>query len=222
MRDDDKTARGGPAEVGKWLMPPSFLLFLALAAGFGLVGIVLLGWRTGIMAGFDGASAGFMLKVFPLFGNQTGDMRRAAERNDANRVLLLVITVGVLFVILVTVAAELAGRATPAPAQIALIIVTLVLAWTFVSVVYAFHYAHLYYLRDPDGADGGGLSFPHEPEPDYWDFLYFSCTMGMTFQTSDVAVTSSAIRRVVLFHGLAAFVFNLGVVAFTINVLGSS
>ena len=126
-----------------------------------------------------------------------------------------------LFVILVTVAAELAGRTKPDPAQIALVVVTLVLAWTFANVVYALHYAHLYYLQAPDGTDSGGLSFPGDAEPDYWDFLYFSCTMGMTFQTSDVAVTSAAIRRIVLFHGLAAFVFNLGVIAFTVNVLGS-
>lgn len=217
---NDRQARGGAAELGNWLMPPSFLLFLVLAVTFGAAGIALLDWRTGVMAGFDVASAGFLLKVFPLFGRETEGMRRAAERNDANRLLLLGITVGVLFVILVTVAAELVGRTKLAPAQIALVVVTLVLAWTFANTVYALHYAHLYYLQTIGGEDRGGLSFPGEPEPDYWDFLYFSCTMGMTFQTSDVSVTSAEIRRIVLFHGLAAFVFNLGVLAFTVNVLG--
>jgi len=43
----------------------------------------------------------------------------------------------------------------------------------------------------------------------------------MTFQTSDVAITQPLIRRVALFHCLAAFIFNLGIVAFTINILGS-
>ncbi len=42
----------------------------------------------------------------------------------------------------------------------------------------------------------------------------------MTFQTSDVSVTARETRKLVLFHSLAEFVFNLGVLAFTINVLG--
>ena len=61
---------------------------------------------------------------------------------------------------------------------------------------------------------------PGTDEPDYWDFVYFAFTLGMTFQTSDVSITDRRIRRVVLGHSLAAFVFNLGVLAFTINVLG--
>ena len=43
----------------------------------------------------------------------------------------------------------------------------------------------------------------------------------MTFQTSDTEVETREFRRVVTLHSLAAFLFNLGVVAFTINVLGS-
>ena len=42
----------------------------------------------------------------------------------------------------------------------------------------------------------------------------------MTFQTSDVEITSRRLRRVSIGQCLAAFVFNLGVLAFSINVLG--
>ena len=42
----------------------------------------------------------------------------------------------------------------------------------------------------------------------------------MTFQTSDVQITSPRIRRLALVHSLAAFAFNIGVIAFTINALG--
>ena len=77
---------------------------------------------------------------------------------------------------------------------------------------------------DSDSADGGGdaggLEFPDCQEPDYWDFLYFSYTLGMTFQTSDVQITARRVRKVAIGQCLAAFVFNLGVLAFTINVLG--
>ena len=65
-----------------------------------------------------------------------------------------------------------------------------------------------------------GLRFPEDDKPDYWDFIYYAFCLGMTFQTSDVSVTDSRFRRVSTGHCLAAFVFNLGVIAFTINVLG--
>jgi uncharacterized membrane protein len=79
----------------------------------------------------------------------------------------------------------------------------------------------MFYRADSkSGDDCGGIEMPGTKEPDYWDFVYFSFTLGMTFQTSDTAVTSGVFRRVIIFHCLAAFVFNIGVLAFTINVLG--
>ena len=120
---------------------------------------------------------------------------------------------------LVAVAGELKGRNDTL--AIVLVVTTLALSWLFSNMVYAMHYAHLFYSADDDGeGDAGGIDFPGCKEPDYWDFLYFSATLGMTFQTSDVSITSRRIRRVVLGQCLAAFVFNLGVIAFTINVLG--
>ncbi|MGV2068458.1 MULTISPECIES: DUF1345 domain-containing protein [unclassified Agrobacterium] len=43
----------------------------------------------------------------------------------------------------------------------------------------------------------------------------------MTFQTSDITITGWHMRKVVLFQCMAAFIFNMGVLAFTINALGS-
>ena len=110
--------------------------------------------------------------------------------------------------------------------MLALIVATLILAWLFSNLVYTFHYAYLFY-RSGDGTgrggkDNGGLDFPQRKEPDYWDIGYFAFTLGMTFQTSDVQITDPRIRKVALFHSLAAFLFNLGILAFTINVLGGS
>ena len=65
-------------------------------------------------------------------------------------------------------------------------------------------------------------SFREPPHPVYWDFVYFSFTNGMAFATSDVVVTETRMRKTVIIHGFAAFAFNIGVLAFTINVLGSS
>lgn len=213
-------AGGGMAWVGRRVAPPRFVLFAVLACIGVPVGVAMLGWRLGVMSGFDVAGAAFLLSTAPLFGRRAAGMRRAAAANDANRVALLAVTLGVMLVVLVSVAAELSQKGAPERGAVWLILTTLVLVWAFSNLVYALHYAHLFYLADANGKDRGGLRFPDTDEPDYWDFLYFSCTLGMTFQTSDVTIGSRQIRRVVLFHALAAFAFNLGVVAFTINVLG--
>jgi uncharacterized membrane protein len=208
--------------IGGRLAPPRFLAFIGLMAAGLAGGIPALGWRTGIMAAFDLAALAFLALSWPLVHSEADAMRRTARRNDANRALLLAITGSVMLAVLVAVAAELGQAGAPRPAMLALIVGTLAIAWLFSNVVYALHYAHLFYLDDADGCDRGGLSFPQTPEPDYWDFIYFAFCLGMTFQTSDVDTTSRRMRRVVTAHCLAAFVFNLGVIAFTINVLGGS
>jgi len=205
--------------IGRRIAPPRFALFV-LVFGLGLATLIpLFGTGRGVMAAFDIAAALFLGVVAPLFRHGEADrMRRTARDNDANRALLLGLTGVTMAVILVAVAGELKGRNDAL--AIALVITTLVLAWLFSNLVYALHYAHLYYLAGETSEDAGGLDFPECDKPDYWDFLYFSATLGMTFQTSDVSITSRRIRRVVTGHCLAAFVFNLGVIAFSINVLG--
>jgi uncharacterized membrane protein len=205
--------------LGKRIAPPSFLLFAGVFAAGLAIGIPLLGTARGTMAAFDAGALAFLLAVARLLRRGDADaMRGTANANDANRAVLLGLTALTLIVILVAVAGELKGRDDAL--AITLVIATLVLAWLFSNTVYALHYAHLYYLDGQDGDDAGGLDFPRCDEPDYWDFLYFSYTLGMTFQTSDIDITSRHVRKVVTGHCLAAFVFNLGVLAFTINVLG--
>jgi uncharacterized membrane protein len=189
-------------------------------AGFFLV--PHFGMRVGAMLAFDAGALLFLAACVPMLRHQSDAMRRSACNNDANRLVLLGITGAVTIIILIAIASELMARKAPQPAQLALIIGTLALSWTFSNGVYALHYAHIFYSEAPGGRDTGGLEFPKTPEPDYWDFIYFAFCLGMTFQTSDVTVTTRRMRRVVTLHCLAAFVFNLGVVAFTINVLGGS
>ena len=130
------------------------------------------------------------------------------------------LTVFLSLVILVAVAGELTAEQQLTTTDTLLVIATLALAWTFANMVYALHYAHLFYSSEDGGHDLGGLDFPGKrPEPDYWDFVYFSFTLGVALQTSDVCITSSGIRRVVTLHCIAAFVFNLGVLAMAINIL---
>jgi len=207
--------------LGNRLAPVRFLVFLlVLAIGLPLLAPAL-GWRHGTMLSFDIAAAIFLVSVWPLL--QTADargMRLYAERNDANRALLLGISVTVSLVVLVAVFSELAEKGGPRATSVVLIIATLMLAWLFSNMVYALHYAHVFYMQSDREKDRGGLDFPKCQEPCYWDFVYFSFTLGMTFQTSDTALTTTQMRRITTLHCLAAFVYNLGVLAFTINTLG--
>ncbi|MDO7835914.1 DUF1345 domain-containing protein [Sphingobium sp. HBC34] len=201
------------------LFPWRYGMFLALLA------LVMplafwIPWHEAVMAGFNLAAIAFMASVVPLIDADAASMRRKAQANDANRGLMLLLTAIVSLVILVAVGVAISQHGGPNGAMIALLLATLLIAWLFSNLVYAMHYAHNFYLPDKTGRDRGGLDFPDEEEPGYWDFLYFAFTLGMTFQTSDVAVTATAMRRTALFQCLAAFLFNLGILAFTINVLG--
>jgi uncharacterized membrane protein len=204
-------------KLGQWIAPPRFLLFVALltaVTGFAATQATL---AHAFMVAFDVAAGVFLLSLFPLFRAQTQEQMRAhAAENDANRVVLLAVATVVSLAIMTAVAGELGSKSKP---DIIMIVTTLVLAWLFANTVYALHYAHIYYLE----GSKGGLDFSGEPDtPDYSDFIYFAYTLGMTFQTSDTAVETRQLRRIVTIHSFAAFVFNIGVLAFSINVLGSS
>ena len=145
--------------------------------------------------------------------------RRAAEQDDGGFALLAFV-IGTAVVSLVGIGAEL-GATTPDMAlanRFTLVVATITLSWVFVQVIFAFHYAHEYYDEDDEG---GGLEFPQDEHPEYWDFLYFSVVIGMTFQVSDVQVTSKRLRRLVMAQGLVCFVFNVAILALIVN-FGSS
>ncbi len=194
-------------------------MFLTLLLGIAPLALVL-PWHEAAMAGFDIAALAFLLSTLPLLDADPQMMRRNAMANDANRELMLVLTGIVSAVVLVAVGVAVSQHGGPDAAAIALVLATLALAWLFSNHVYALHYAHIFYVSDEKGKDQGGLDFPGTDEPRYWDFIYFSYTLGMTFQTSDVSIDNMAVRRIAIFHSIAAFVFNLGILAFTINVLG--
>ena len=87
-------------------------------------------------------------------------------------------------------------------------------SWAALHLMYATRYAHLYYLP-PEG----GVDFNSTTPPSYRDFLYFSYNLGMTYQVSDTAVSSTTIRAVVLRHTLLSYVFGASVLATTINLV---
>lgn len=102
--------------------------------------------------------------------------------------------------------------------HIALVALTLLVSWVVMQATFAMRYAHEYYQRSDGAKPDGGLQFPSDDEPDYWDFLYFSVVLGMTFQVSDVQITSRKLRRVAIIHGFLGFVFNTVIIAVTVNI----
>jgi uncharacterized membrane protein len=206
--------------IGKLIAPWRFLVFIAVllvatepaSLWFGRLGL-------GIIAAFDLAATLFLLLGLKLLRiEDPAAIEDIANQNDANRHVLLVITAIVTAVLLIAVGSETVGR-RPGELTKALIILTLTISWLFSNSVYALHYAHMGYIQPGKGC--AGFRFPGTANPLYWDFIYFAFTCGMAFATSDVEVTNQSIRKVVTFHCLAAFAFNIGVLAFTINLLAS-
>lgn len=111
------------------------------------------------------------------------------------------------------------------------------LGWAMVHTVMAFHYARMFYAQAQDAGDdagddgdadatgdagksgdAGGLDFPGDTtEPGPWEFLYYSFTLGMTAQTSDIGLTTTPMRRVTLFHSVLSFFYNAVIVALAVN-----
>lgn len=203
------------------IAPWRFILFFALLAAGWVVGTARLGLIPGLLAGFDIAAATFLVTCIPTLQNEPGRMRELAAKSDANRVVLLVISALLSLVILAAIVAELGQRSQLGLADKLLIVASLVLVWTFGNAVYALHYAHIYYSSDAKGSDRAGLLFPGTKEPVMSDFAYFAFTLGVAVQTSDVQITSPHLRRLVTVHCVIGFFFNLGVLALTINVLGT-
>lgn len=212
--------------IGRTIAPPRFLAFLVLFPAAGLAHFHLARpdvWTRSLALGFDTAAAVFLVSLLPLLRKTGAEAIRArADANIANRWVVLATSTLLTLVIMAAIAGELpAARAGNLPAIVQLV-VTLLLIWLFANAVYTLHYAHDYYTPHPEqrGKDCGGIDFPGTPEPGYADFAYFAFTLGMTFQTSDAAITATRIRAVAILHSFGAFLFNIGVIAFTINALG--
>jgi uncharacterized membrane protein len=100
----------------------------------------------------------------------------------------------------------------------------MVLSWFLIHTIFTLRYAHIYYGDDKDNSKihAGGLKFPDDEKPDYLDFAYFSFVLGMTFQVSDVDISSKRFRRLAMWHGLLSFGYNTVMIALTINVIAGS
>lgn len=225
------SGRRGPlrrtrAVLGRRVAPPRFVLFAVILLGTGIISrwTGISSFADGMVLGFDLGAAVFAISLWPLTRDHGAEqMSRHAQENDANRGFVLMLTTLVALAILAAISAELPAARHGDVFAIVKLVVTLGLSWAFTNLIFMLHYAHMHYLPDHGGKGRrGGFDFPGTTEPDYWDFLYFAFTAGMSFAASDVNVTRGAVRRIVVLHSLLSFIFNIGVLAFSINVLAGA
>lgn len=147
-------------------------------------------------------------------------VREIAMQEDNSAVAVLALLSFSATISLVAIVIELTGTRALAPDLRALKYlfagITVLGSWALLGVVFCFHYALLFY-NSPE--QQRALRFPdNEQMPDYWDFLYFSFTIAVAAQTSDVSVSSHSARKTVLAQSVLSFFFNLAVLGFSINV----
>ncbi|MGO4387585.1 DUF1345 domain-containing protein [Microvirga sp. 2YAF29] len=203
-------ARLHPRLLGSVLV--SLVVFLLLPEAWGANSRFLVGWDIGV--------ASYLVLTWAMAArSSTKAMQDRAAKEDEAAVVVLSLTVVAAIVSLVAIGAELSGiHAGPSEQQafrLGIAGITILFSWFFVHTIYAVHYAHEYY---GDEGERRGLAFPHNEQPDYWDFLYFSFNLGAAAQTSDVVILSKRMRRLALAHTIMAFLFNTTILALAVNV----
>ena len=167
-----------------------------------------------------------MLALIMLHSDATQTYRRSQDEEPRHVGSVVVAVLGSLVGLGGTVAMldgtkEMSGWG--ARLHIALSVLTVVTAWLIVHVYFALTYARAYYDETAEG--GGtfakGLAFPDAEMVDYWDFVYYSLTIAMCYQTSDVTVTSPQMRRLTIVHSVLSFFFVMAVLGIAVNIIGT-
>lgn len=147
-------------------------------------------------------------------------VRNLAEQEDKNAVVILSIMSIAAMVSIAAIILELTSirnlSFSHRLAHYAFTGVTVLGSWCLVATLFTFHYARIYY-RSPK--ERRALRFPDSEENlDYWDFLYFSFTIAVAAQTSDVTVISHSMRKTVLAQSILSFLFNVAILGLSINI----
>jgi uncharacterized membrane protein len=167
-----------------------------------------------------------MLAWVTILTSHPAEVKLEAHNQDSSRTLIFLFAVAAAFASLFSIVILLRGSAEKSPMnvvyQIILPLFCVISSWWLVHTIFTLRYANFYYSdieHHNRKQKPGGLAFPEENKPDYLDFTYFSFVIGMTFQVSDVDITSKRIRRLAWLHGVLSFAFNTIIVALTINII---
>ncbi|MDD2055435.1 DUF1345 domain-containing protein [Pseudomonas putida] len=184
-----------------------------LAPASDLLTKILIGWNAGVWAYLA-------IMLWLVIRSEARDVQRIAEREDENAGMVLFMVCIAAIASLATITLELAGskhlESTEQLLHYGFTGLTVLGSWLLIGVIFSVHYARLFYT---DTGQEPALRFADgERNPDYWDFLYFSFTIGVAVQTSDVGVGTRALRKVVLGQSLIGFLFNTAILGFSINI----
>jgi uncharacterized membrane protein len=176
----------------------------------------LIGWNSGVWPYL-------VVMAWTMFRADHSRVRTIAERQDESGGAVLGAVVIGAMLSLYAIVTELAHMKDASEHMKALhyafTALTVIGSWLLVGVMYCLHYAHIYYTANKNALP---LVFPDEhTQPNYWDFLYFSFTLSIAVQTSDVTVRTREMRKLVLGHCVLAFFFNLAILGLSVNIAAS-
>lgn len=203
-------------------------LVTAVAAGVAVFGLgVFFNIKpvTGALLGWDAGVALYLGLIFRMMsGAEVRRMKARAIEEDEGGAMILLLSIGAAVASVAAIGFELVTAkdtdAAHEAAQVALTFCTIALSWTFVHIVFALRYAHLFYLgKTAASAHAAGLKFPSDETPDYWDFVHFALVIGAAAQTADIEIVSKRMRRLATAHTLIAFTFNTAILAVMINLV---
>lgn len=222
---------------GRWYHPHAVMRGLMARPKLlcGVAAAVLVGWlvptslppSVRAAAAWNAGGLVYIVMAFRVMSTCSAEqIRRIAEAEDESRLVfttVILLAIASSFVAVLAVIAD--ARAEHGVWRIfyaSLAVGTVISAWLVMQLIFTLHYAHDYYRSET--ADGGiarGLHFPEDDEPDYWDFFYFTSSIGATSQTSDVAIVSKQLRRTATVQAVLAFIFNTTILALAINIASS-
>ena len=168
----------------------------------------------------------YLMSTFRLMqSSRVETIKARAARQDDGRFVVLLLILGAIAASFAAIAG-LINEAKQAKelwklAYLGLAGLTIFVSWTVTQIAFTLHYAHEYYAPLTSSDATAGLIFPADTAPDFWDFFYFATSIGATSQTSDVAIKSKSLRRIVTLHAIVSFFFNTTVLALTINLAAS-
>ncbi len=217
--DRDDGRRSGD-EPGRLLSARRALLSLVAGLASGAVVAVAAMFRLLPLVSWTVTVAVLLAWVWRMSWPQdaTGTKRLAEQERETSStdVWLLAAAVASLAVVVVALVQSSSHRTATAVASVLLSVLSVALSWALVNTVYAFKYARLYYLDEPDA---GGIDFGDVEKPSYSDFAYMAFTVGMSFAVSDTEPTTTRVRKVALGHALLSYAFGTGVLAVAINLV---
>jgi len=160
-------------------------------------------------------------------------LKKHAASADEPVWIIFLVTFAAAVVAVVSLFILINQKPRAVPLDLIVTLAAVPLGWATIHMMAALHYAHVYWQPDDTinaragakpSAKGGkvahrrGFEFPGTSEPCGWDFAYYAFVIGMTAQTSDTGVTTTAMRRMTLVHGIVSYFFNTVLVAAAVNV----